>query len=395
MFPDMKKISLFLLIAACVGLCPVQAKSAHMATNVQVYLNTKDVNGTQRLTPLPNINVRDGGNLVIDSRPTKERETNKAFAGSYSSMKDNSTLWYKFDIPICVCGSYYSAEDNMKKGVAASVVPELTLKVVLLYSSRDLEKKAKKKAKEKDDKEGKSKYFVLVKELVYEDIVLERERSKMDSLNNEYGYVEMNVGVFIPQPQVALMLGDQDTDKKVNSSINIEGFAIMPTFRGKKISNKDITIRGVDFAKGSPKQVHSYLSSTGAKSLEPNWASEGEIAKYTQVPGVRLFCISETPYAPFYGTMAYPRTKPVFGKPEVTKSESETPAGLPSEAEVSGISTPDESSSGGSVSVTPDDTTTTEDDDTATSTGKSKKSSRKAKKEKPSRSNDDDFSIDD
>lgn len=338
-FMNMKKTTLFLMIAGLVGLTPLQAKPARVATDVQVYLNHTNISGSQRFSELPPVAGED-----YFKKYKREALT------SLSQWSDN-TRWLVYNIPICVNGTMRTRSSKSEsESKPATVIPELTVTVTMLYSRR---------AKESSDKKSSSKkspdYYVINKKITYVDIPLERDKTKRDKNGNEYGYAEMSVGVFVPQTVVTIMGGDNDPTKVLKGSdLKIEGFAINAEYKGNRISGSEPTIVGEKFTKTKP--AYSYLTSTATSKLDAeHWASPSELKKYGVQDGVRLFCISETPYAPFYGTM-YPATKPLYGEPTGdTEKKDENPAGLPDPGDADALVPPSRRSSSSGAGT---DTTT-------------------------------------
>lgn len=293
----MKKLYLYLLLAALVGLCPVFAKpGVVLPDTVRVSLNHKNISGAQRFVlmgPMPDNNCFKG----LDKRYIM------------SSIKDSDKRWFVFNVPISVAAA---AKQN-GKSVAATIVPELTVKVYLLYRPRS--SKAEASDQGKNTSEEASKYRLLEKKITYVDIPLNSNAMRQNG--KEYGYVEMSVGVFIPLSVAMVMNGDSDPNKVASgNSLQVAAFAIEAEVDGtacKPVPGTESSTgkqRPTDYADAAFEKM---LSSKGGSK----WWTSGTVLTQKDA---RLYCISETPYAPFYGTV-YPATKPLYGAPESAEAQ--------------------------------------------------------------------------
>lgn len=303
----MNRTSLFLFLAACVGLCPLHAKTAEEANMVKVSLNHKNIVGSQRFSMLGPI-----------SSASYFKDVDKRMA--LTSLKDTDKRWFVYNIPICISAIKKVSSKTYK---AATVVPELTVKVYLLYSSKNNKNSDSAKADKSADA-SVAKWRLLEKEITYVDIPLEHSGTKKEG-SREAGYAEMSVGVFIPQTVATLMSGDDDPGKILNGSdLQIAAFAIVPKFNGEEC--KEVGVAGVTYSKA--KRPFDYVCDATferriSSSSKNWWQSDSIKSHFTAPEGVRLYCISETPYAPFYGTM-YPATKPLYGEPVSSDGSSTT-----------------------------------------------------------------------
>ena len=297
----MNKSLSFLFLSALLCLCPLQAKEAVVATHVKASLNHKNISGPQRFSALPQ----------VTGSPDYFKSCSKLGLSSLKDFKDSR--WFVFNIPVVITG-YGRMEGG--KTEAATIIPELTFKVYLLYKPK--ESKGKKDGAETKDDSKAAEYRILEKEITYVDIPLERGTLKKDKeKNTDVGYAEMSVGVFIPQAVACMMMGDEDPSKVTSGNdLKIAAFAVIPSVKGKEC--KAVSVAGVSYGSKS-KQEFGYIAdkdlSRRFSSSSLNWWDDKARERYgAPSRGERLMCISETPYAPFYNGM-YPATRPLYGEP--------------------------------------------------------------------------------
>ena len=187
------------------------------------------------------------------------------------SAKGESTTgaWQYFSIPLKI-------EGLAKGGDKPHYVPALTVTIYGVF-----------KAVSKDDSP-----LLLSTKMTYVDIPLDKS-----------GKGEFEVAAFISPADAQKMVGEKD---KPDLAGRLQAFAVEVEFNGNNCVK-----RGTEpFAifDGSLKRS---LGDSGRW-----WKKNGK------TNGARLQCISETPYAPFYGSR-YPATRPIYGPAAV---ESAGPA---------------------------------------------------------------------
>lgn len=321
----MNKPLIYLVLSALVGLCPLYAKPAEVATHVNVSLNHRSISGPQRFTPLrplfSGLNKKDRVDEIF-------KEAKVPPLSSLKDYKDNR--WFVFSIPVCISASKRESANVTK---AATLVPELSFKVYLLYKPKTSKADASEAKGEKSDA---AKYRLLEKEITYVDIPLDRGVVKKEG-SRDAGYAEMSIGLFIPQTVANVMMGDDDPSKAGSGNdLQVAAFAIEPKFKGSVC--KEVGVAGVSYSKGkrpfdyiADKSLERILMPSSSSSKKSNWwDADGKVKGHFPVPtAARLLCISETPYAPFYGE-AYPATKPLYGEPESSEPEKQEDADNPS-----------------------------------------------------------------
>lgn len=317
----MNKSLIYLLITALVSLGTVHAKPSRVAdSGVKVSLNHKSITGTQKFASL--------------NAPTLDAlAVNKMLA--LSSKNDYKNMgWFVYNIPICITAQMRD-KDKTKK--PATLIEELKIKVYLIYTTKNLKDKDKKGNHDESKILG---YRLMEKEITYVNIPMDKISKKEVGGKDagDTGYVEMSVGLFLPQASATRITGEEDPGKATNSSdLTIVAYAIEPTFKDtacKHVSVSTATLVGkTDREKTDNAQSWSLRSGIDpdmSKALNSGawWKEKG---RAHLIPSdVEILCISETPFAPFYATM-YPATKPLYGSPsegktEGIESEDTTPA---------------------------------------------------------------------
>lgn len=225
---------------------------------------------------------------------------------------DASQTWHYVRVPLSVEGKAKDAD----KG--PNYVDELKVHVYVLFST------------------GKGETpLMLDKEITYVEIPMQG------------GKCEMNAGVFISPYNANKILGDSG---KGDLSGKLAAVAVDATFKGASCMHTEV----------EPAVV---LSHDLNGKLNGAWWTK----KWDNKSGASLSAISETPFAPFYGTL-FPATKPLYGSADASGS-SVMPSSTPSTDY-----TP--SSATGSDST---DSTATDTTDDSASTGKKGKKNKKNK----------------
>lgn len=301
-FRVMNKAYLYLLLAALVGLCPVHAKNSEVADVVHVSLNHKNISGPQKFVALA---------------PPSDKDIFKPCGRmgltSLEDTKDNQR-WFVLNIPICITGAKRVKGSSYK---AATVVPELTVKVYLIYRSKD-SKRDKKDPAVKEPESEAAKFRLVEKEITYVDIPLKKGSKKEKSA--DVGYVEMSVGLFIPQTVATLMTGDENPEKTTSSAdLTIAGYAIEPSVKGSPCKAVGDPIVSATPDRRANDKLFDPTLEKRLKGID--WWKSKAKEHFPVPPDVRLLCISETPFAPFYGSF-YPATRPLYGEPAASGSSS-------------------------------------------------------------------------
>lgn len=319
----MNKSLFYLLFAALVALSPVHAKPSRTASIVKASLNHRNISGTQKFASL--------------SAPTLDTlMVNKSFAiSSKNDYKDKA--WFVYNIPICITGQERGKEG---KKAAATLVDELKVKVYMIYTSKSLKSKDEKSSSSSSSSSGTSQikgYRLVEKEITYVNIPMDKNPKKENGGGSEVGYVEMCVGIFIPQTVATQMTGEEDPNKATNNSdLTIVAFAIEPSFGGracKRVDVPSVIIKGSS-EKEKNDNAFSWALKSGidpevSKGLNSGTWWKGRVKEHFIPSEVEVMCISETPFAPYYASM-YPATKPLYGSPAPEPAAGEEDGATPS-----------------------------------------------------------------
>lgn len=326
----MNKTLIYLFCAALVGLIPAQAKQANEAveaTSVHVSVNQGKASSTLVASPLY---------LPVDVQKNIFRD----MKNGTPLKQDDKAAWHVVNIPIVITGRGKSKDGDKEPG---NYVSELTVTAYLLYRA------PKDKTIESTSKaDGEAKKFCLVeKTITYVNIPLDTKSGKRES-NQPVGYNEMSVALFFPRAEAYKITGSEQAADEMVKPDRFVGYAIEATYKGTHCPEAKVD-------KSSPGQGATLTSKLFDSKLKREIGSatwwKGRTREHFRPTEVQPLCISETPFAPFYGSY-YPATKPLYGAPELpgSKAGETDPTLAPSADLTSETSTSSSSSSSSSSS---------------------------------------------
>ncbi len=160
---------------------------------------------------------------------------------------------------------------------------------------------------------GAENFYLLKKGMDLVDIPMRRTSFKEGS--KELGIATFNIGVFIPR-STAYILTDDFTDPigELQKRGVLVGYAAEASFNGEKCREYLPSKEQSSMLPGCT--VYSKLLDTSlvSKYGDLHWWTTRSKDNF-DVPDVDVLCISETPFAMYYGRY-YPRTTPTYGAPE-------------------------------------------------------------------------------
>ncbi len=215
--------------------------------------------------------------------------------------KVNPNKWWFVSIPL-------SAEAASRGDRVPDFIPELTVDIFLMFRLDD---------------GGSSKFspttslVLLKKSIDYVNIPIVSEKVKGKSI----GKGEFNVGAFISPTDVSKLTvrekkknegGDGDLSK------SLIGFAVEVRFEGTLCNDVE-------------ESPSDYFFDTFVKDkIQTIWPKWWQTSKIGDGDGIKLLCINETPFAPFYATL-FPPTKVLFANTGAAKQESSSSSATDSE----------------------------------------------------------------
>ncbi len=302
------KTTHFFLLSLAVGLmslAPAEEWAAE-ATDVAVSLDQTRTGGGPDISLLPR--------LVGEAEIFKGCKL-----APHSGLEDKGDkAWYVLNIPLKINARGRDKESG--KRVPAHYIDELNLEIYLLVTKPS--KGAGKGGGKGSKGSGKaaaspaSGYYMIKKEIVLQDIPMEKASAKNDN-GKEVSKADVPVGVFFPRSTVYKLTGKFGDPDAITRPGVIAGYAVLATFKGQDC-------RGVETKESSSTTPgETPYSKVFSKKLAQEvggarWWKERSKDNFEE-PGYPVMCISETPYANFYLSM-YPRCKPVFGAPSPASS---------------------------------------------------------------------------
>ena len=337
----MKTTHFFLLslVVGLMSLAPAEEWAAE-ATDVAVSLDQSRTGGGPDISLLPRI--------------VGEMEIFKGCKlAPHSGLEDKGDkAWYVLNIPLKINARGRDKESG--KRVPAHYIDELNLEVYLLVTkpSKSTGKNGGKgsKGSGKASASPASGYYMLKKEIVLQDIPMEKAPAKNDD-GKEVSKADVPVGIFFPRSTVYKLTGKFGDPDAITRPGVIAGYAVLATFKGQDcrgVATKESSSTTPGETRCSKIFNKKLAQDVGAA----RWWKERSKDNFEE-PGYPVMCISETPYANYYLPM-YPRCKPVFGAP--VSASSSAASGDSSEGDSQSSSNSGSGSSTSSTSSSPSGT---------------------------------------
>lgn len=290
-FPNMNRTFLYLFLASVIGMLPVHAKGGAVeASHVHLLLNHKAADAVQP--------------MAMGQPSSAFKDVYRGFkGGALSSLKDeDQPQWFVVNIPITIAAR---GKNTDGKYAPAAYISELTVKAYLLYLSPAGTSK---------------KYSIVEKEITYVDIPLNTKSVSREG-KHDVSITNFSVGLFVPRTTVYRMTGSDDVRdfSKGGNNSRIAGVAVEATYKGAPCVKIDIS--SGSYGAGATEFSKLYTSDLKKELGSNKWWKKPELFA---AGDVKMLCISETPYAPFYSGY-YPATKPMYGAPG-TAAGSEAPS---------------------------------------------------------------------
>lgn len=175
--------------------------------------------------------------------------------------KDVIDSWYVINVPVEFTGT--AAAGAKEK---SAWVTDVTLRLHLRLEGRD------------------GKPVTLNKLIALSDVQLRTASGDKGVYKGSY-----NIGLFLPQRSYEMLAGGE------KGKLKVVAYAVEASFNGAACS--------------LPKDGKAEMHDTSLK-LRPTWYKRTP----SKASSAKLYAISETPFAPFYGA-AYPRPNPIYGAP--------------------------------------------------------------------------------
>lgn len=278
----MKKIFSSLILALAVGGHTLQGAGDEKSSKWA--MEATDV--CANLVATPTIDVQK-----IEVDPTKAPDVKKMFKSMDEKTLPAKGDWYVIHIPIEIRAIGRSKGSSSSK-LPARIVDELKVKAHVLIRKGTAKSSSDPKAED---------YFILSKEVVYSDILMEETPKKGPGFSDKDGdgYKKIYVSLFV-SPEDALRLSDNPNDSKAKK-LDVEGYAVDITFKGDAC--RQIPRRNPDDDSPVSLIVKSKTQSYFKKKSAKWWQS----AK-TDETAAKLRTVDETPWAATYKSI-YPTIK--------------------------------------------------------------------------------------
>lgn len=323
----MKKSLLHLLIAVLIGAPVSFALNARdwatTASRVEVSLNYSEITTAESaISKLSEPSAPDGFPEAM-----KKTKADK-FESNLKTTWGTSAPWYVVNIPVLVHARGTSVNPKQTKTVPARFIKELNVTAYLLFK-KPKTSKAARSAKTKKDATVADMYYLLKKDITYVNIPT-KDVTYTES-GQEIAEAEFCVGLFISRAANFMLTGGEDKEDDISKPDHLVGYAIEATFNGELC--RSVTKRN-NMPKGS-----LMGSQPGAKLFDKElirqvkdapWWKERSKNNFAETQAEAL-CISETPFAAFYGRY-YPQTKPTYGPSVGASSSSADSAAAPSDS---------------------------------------------------------------
>lgn len=290
-----------LLVAGLFSIAPAEENWAPVATAVAVSIDHTSTSGGPDVVALPTV----GLNLGIFKDVKAKQQTGLQDKGEKQ--------WFVLNIPLVI-----HARGRVDGKLApARYVDELHLHVYLLTTKPASATGGKGSGKGGSSAVEADHYYLFEKEIVLQDIPLERNAVPNDK-GVKVSKAEVPVGIFIPRATVFKITEKSDTSAFTRPGC-IAGYAVLASFHG--VDCTGISPEKEDLLPdGETSKSKLYSKKLVNKMGKTRWWTERASAKIEK-PGFPLMCISETPYANYYGLL-YPATKPILGAPDSNDASS-------------------------------------------------------------------------
>ncbi len=265
-----------------------------------------------KATPTPVIevgNVEDTGDAESVFKDVKVKAHSESEAATVDGGK---SAWCVINIPVQV---YAMGRDKKTRQIApARYVRKLHVDVYLL-----VRKPVSALAEGVNVKGSAAENFYLVKKGM--DLVdIPMKKASFKEGGKEMGQAAFSIGVFIPR-SAAYMLTEnflEPIDQLKRSGV-VAGYAVVASMNGEKC--RDYVPSGKKTSMGPGETASSKLFD---KTLfnrygRLSWWEARDRNNFDE-PDVDVLCISETPFAMYYGRY-YPRTTPTYGAPLANEAD--------------------------------------------------------------------------
>lgn len=175
--------------------------------------------------------------------------------------KDAVDSWYVINVPVEFSGTPTAGSKEKNAWVT-----DVTLRLHLRLEGRD------------------GKPVTISKLIALSDVQLRTASGDKGIYKGTY-----NIGLFLPQRSYEMLAGSE------KAKLKVVAYAVEASFNGAACS--------------LPKDGKAEMHDSSVK-LKPTWYKRAR----TKASSAKLYAISETPFAPYYGA-AYPRPNPIYGAP--------------------------------------------------------------------------------
>lgn len=264
-------------------------------------------------TPLVGIgNVEDTGDAEVVFKDVKVKAHSE---GETATVDGGKSAWGVINIPVQV---YAMGREKKTRQIApARYIHRLHVDVYLL-----IRKPLSAMDGGGNNKGSAAENFYLVKKgMDFADIPT--KKAALREGGKEMGQAAFNIAVFVPR-SAAYMLTEDYTDPiaQLKKPGTLAGYAVVASMNGEKC--REYIPAGKKASMGPGETASSkLLDKTLFNKYErlPWWETRSH--NNFDTPDVDVLCISETPFAMYYGRY-YPRTTPTYGTPEAPEADGTT-----------------------------------------------------------------------